>query len=176
MMRERYQTEIAPKLKDELGLSNVMEIPSIAKVTINMGVGDKDNPKVLEGAVKNLTKLTGQKPIITKAKKSISDFKLVQGDPIGCKVTLRGHQAYEFLNRLFNAVLPGIRDFRGLSSSAFDGRGNYTLGLKEQLSFPEINYNEVVKSQGMDITIGTSAKTDREGYALLKAMGFPFND
>ena len=176
MLRERYQTEIAPKLKEELGLSNVMEIPRVVKVIVNMGVGDKDNPKVLEGAVNNLTKLTGQKPIITKAKKSISDFKLVQGDPIGCKVTLRRDQAYEFLNRLFNAVLPGIRDFRGLSSSAFDGRGNYTLGLREQLSFPEINYNEVVKNQGMDITIVTTARTDREGYALLKAMGFPFND
>ena len=176
MLRERYETEIAPKLKDELGFSNVMEIPRVVKVTVNMGVGDKYNPKVLEGAVSNLTKLTGQKPIITKAKKSISDFKLVQGDPIGCKVTLRREQAYEFLNRLFNAVLPGIRDFRGLSSSAFDGRGNYTLGLREQLSFPEINYNEVVKTQGMDITIVTTARTDREGYALLKALGFPFND
>ena len=176
MLRERYETEIAPKLKDELGFSNVMEIPRVVKVIVNMGVGDKDNPKVLEGAVSNLTKLTGQKPIITKAKKSISDFKLVQGDPIGCKVTLRREQAYEFLNRLFNAVLPGIRDFRGLSSSAFDGRGNYTLGLREQLSFPEINYNEVVKTQGMDITIVTTARTDREGYALLKALGFPFND
>ena len=176
MLRQRYETEIAPKLMDELGFSNVMEIPRVVKVIVNMGVGDKDNPKVLEGAVSNLTMLTGQKPIITKAKKSISDFKLVQGDPIGCKVTLRRDQAYEFLNRLFNAVLPGIRDFRGLSSSAFDGRGNYTLGLREQLSFPEISYNEVVKTQGMDITIGTTARTDREGYALLKAMGFPFND
>ena len=176
MLRERYETEIAPKLKDELGFSNVMEIPRVVKVIVNMGVGDKDNPKVLEGAVSNLTKLTGQKPITTKAKKSISDFKLVQGDPIGCKVTLRREQAYEFLNRLFNAVLPGIRDFRGLSSSAFDGRGNYTLGLREQLSFPEISYNEVVKTQGMDITIVTTARTDREGYALLKALGFPFND
>ena len=176
MLRQRYETEIAPKLMDELGFSNVMEIPRVVKVIVNMGVGDKDNPKVLEGAVSNLTMLTGQKPIITKAKKSISDFKLVQGDPIGCKVTLRRDQAYEFLNRLFNAVLPGIRDFRGLSSSAFDGRGNYTLGLREQLSFPEISYNEVVKTQGMDITIVTTARTDREGYALLKAMGFPFND
>jgi len=176
MLRERYETEIAPKLVDELGLSNVMEIPRVVKVIVNMGVGDKDNPKVLEGAVGNLTKLTGQKPIITKAKKSISDFKLVQGDPIGCKVTLRRDRAYEFLNRLFNAVLPGIRDFRGLSSSAFDGRGNYTLGLREQLTFPEISYNEVVKTQGMDITIVTTARTDREGYTLLKALGFPFND
>jgi len=176
MFRERYETEIAPKLKDDLELSNTMEIPSITKVVVNMGVGEKDNPRVLEGAVKNLTKITGQKPIVTKAKKSISDFKLVQGDPIGCKVTLRRDRAYEFLNRLFNAVLPGIRDFRGLSSAAFDGRGNYTLGLREQLSFPEVSYNEVVSTQGMDITIVTSARTDREGYALLKAMGFPFND
>jgi large subunit ribosomal protein L5 len=176
MLRKQYETEMAPKLKEELGLSNVMEIPRIVKVTVNMGVGDKDNPKVLEGAVKNLTKIAGQKPIVTKARKSISDFKLVQGDPIGCKVTLRRERAYEFLNRLFNAVLPGIRDFRGLSSAAFDGRGNYTLGLREQLSFPEVNYNEIVKSQGMDITIVTTARTDREGYALLKAMGFPFND
>jgi len=176
MLRERYETEVAAKLKDDLELSNVMEIPRIVKVTINMGVGDKDNPKVLEGAVGNLAKLSGQKPIITKAKKSISDFKLVQGDPIGCKVTLRRDRAYEFLNRLFNAVLPGIRDFRGLSSGAFDGRGNYTLGLREQLAFPEIEYNEVVKTQGMDITIVTTARTDREGYALLKALGFPFKD
>jgi len=176
MLRERYETEIAPKLKDELELSNPMETPRVTKVVVNMGVGDKDNPKVLEGAVKNLTKITGQKPIVTKAKKSISDFKLVQGDPIGCKVTLRRDLAYEFLNRLFNAVLPGIRDFRGLSSAAFDGRGNYTLGLREQLSFPEVSYNEVVTTQGMDITIVTSARTDREGYALLKAMGFPFKD
>jgi len=176
MLRERYETEIAPKLKDELELSNPMETPRVTKVVVNMGVGDKDNPKVLEGAVKNLTKITGQKPIVTKAKKSISDFKLVQGDPIGCKVTLRRDLAYEFLNRLFNAVLPGIRDFRGLSSAAFDGRGNYTLGLREQLSFPEVSYNEVVSTQGMDITIVTSARTDREGYALLKAMGFPFKD
>jgi len=146
------------------------------KVVVNMGVGDKDNPKVLEGAVNNLTKIVGQRPVVTKAKKSISDFKLVQGDPIGCMVTLRRDRAYEFLNRLFNAVLPGIRDFRGLSAGAFDGRGNYTLGLTEQMSFPEISYNEVVKTQGMDITIVTSARTDREGYALLKELGFPFND
>lgn len=176
MLRKRYETEVAAKLKDELGLVNAMEIPRIVKVTVNMGVGDKDNPKVLEGAVKNLAKLCGQRPVVTKAKKSISDFKLVQGDPIGCKVTLRRDRAYEFLNRLFNAVLPGIRDFRGLSSGAFDGRGNYTLGLREQLAFPEINYSEIVKPQGMDITIVTTARTDREGYALLKALGFPFND
>jgi len=176
MLRERYQDEIAPKLREELGLSNAMETPRVLKVVVNMGVGDKDNPKVLEGAVSNLAKMTGQKPVVTKARKSISDFKLVQGDPIGCMVTLRRVRAYEFLNRLFNAVLPGIRDFRGLSSGAFDGRGNYTLGLRDQITFPEIEYNEIVKSQGMDITIVTSARTDREGYALLKGLGFPFKD
>jgi len=176
LLKERFEKEIAPKLKDELGLANVMEIPRVEKVVINMGVGDKDNPKVLEGAVKNLAKITGQRPVVTKAKKSISDFKLVAGDPIGCKVTLRGDRAYEFLNRLFNAVLPGIRDFRGLSASAFDGRGNYTIGLSEQLASPEISYNEVVKTQGMDITIVTTARDDREGYALLKGLGLPFND
>jgi len=176
MLRERYLEEIAPKLREELELANVMEIPRVLKVIVNMGVGDKDNPKVLEGAVANLAKMTGQKPVVTKAKKSISDFKLVQGDPIGCMVTLRRERAYEFLNRLFNLVLPGIRDFRGLSSGAFDGRGNYTLGLSEQITFPEIEYNEVVKTQGMDITIVTSARTDREGYALLKGLGLPFKD
>jgi len=176
LLRERFEAEIAPALQKDLGLSNAMEVPRVEKVVVNMGVGEKDNPKVLEGAVKNLAKMTGQKPIVTKAKRSISDFKLTAGDPIGCKVTLRGDRAYEFLNRLFNVVLPGIRDFRGLSSSAFDGRGNYTIGLHEQLTFPEIEYNEVVKNQGMDITIVTSARTDRDGYALLKSLGLPFND
>jgi len=176
MLRERYLEEVAPKLREELELANVMETPRVLKVIVNMGVGDKDNPKVLEGAVSNLGKMTGQKPVVTKARKSISDFKLVQGDPIGCMVTLRRERAYEFLNRLFNVVLPGIRDFRGLSSGSFDGRGNYTLGLSEQITFPEIEYNEIVKSQGMDITIVTSARTDREGYALLKGLGFPFKD
>ncbi len=176
MLRERYQQEIAPRLREELELENVMETPRVLKVIVNMGVGDKDNPKVLEGAVNNLAMMTGQRPVVTRAKKSISDFKLVQGDPIGCMVTLRRERAYEFLNRLFNAVLPGIRDFRGLSSGSFDGRGNYTLGLSEQITFPEIEYNDVVKTQGMDITIVTSARTDREGYALLKGLGLPFKD
>jgi large subunit ribosomal protein L5 len=176
MLRERYLKDVAPKLREELDLANVMETPRVLKVIVNMGVGDKDNPKVLEGAVNNLAKMTGQKPVVTKARKSISDFKLVQGDPIGCMVTLRRVRAYEFLNRLFNSVLPGIRDFRGLSSGSFDGRGNYTLGLSEQITFPEIEYNEVVKAQGMDITIVTSAKTDRGGYALLKGLGLPFKD
>jgi large subunit ribosomal protein L5 len=176
LLRERYKQEVAAKVKQELGLENEMEIPRIIKVVVNMGVGDKDNPRVLEGAVNNLTKITGQKPVVTRARKSISDFKLVAGDPIGCKVTLRQDRAYEFLNRLFNAVLPGIRDFRGLSSSAFDGRGNYTMGLSEQLTFPEVEYNDVVKTQGMDITIVTSARTDREGFVLLKELGLPFHD
>jgi len=163
-------------LLKELDLRNVMEAPAIEKIVINMGVSEKDNPKVLEGAVANLTKIAGQKPIVTKAKKSISDFHLTAGDPIGCKVTLRRERAYEFLNRLFNAVLPGIRDFRGVSASSFDGRGNYTFGLNEQLTFPEIEYNEIVTTQGMDITIVTTARTDQEGYALLKGLGLPFKD
>ncbi len=176
MLRERFETEIVPQLMKELNLSNVMEVPRLEKIAINMGVSDKDNPKVLEGAVKNLAKITGQKPVVTKAKKSISDFHLTEGDPIGCKVTLRRDRAYEFLNKLFNAVLPGIRDFRGLSASSFDGRGNYTLGLSEQLAFPEISYKEVTATQGMDITIVTTAQTDKEGYSLLKGLGLPFKD
>ncbi len=176
MLREKFKTEIAPQLMKELNFSNAMEVPCLEKIAINMGVSDKDNPKVLEGAVKNLAKITGQKPIVTKAKKSISDFHLTEGDPIGCKVTLRRDRAYEFLNKLFNAVLPGIRDFRGLSASSFDGRGNYTLGLSEQLAFPEISYKEVTATQGMDITIVTTARTDKEGYSLLKGLGLPFKD
>ncbi len=176
MLREKFETEIAPQLMKELNFSNVMEVPRLEKIAINMGVSDKDNPKVLEGAVKNLAKITGQKPVVTKAKKSISDFHLTEGDPIGCKVTLRRDRAYEFLNKLFNAVLPGIRDFRGLSASSFDGRGNYTLGLSEQLTFPEISYKEVTATQGMDITIVTTAQTDKEGYSLLKGLGLPFKD
>jgi large subunit ribosomal protein L5 len=176
MLRERFEKEVAPRLMKELGLANVMEIPRIVKVNINMGVSDKDNPKVLEGAVGNLAMLAGQQPIVTKAKKSISDFHLTQGDPIGCKVTLRRDRANEFINKLVNIVLPGIRDFRGLSASSFDGRGNYTLGLKEQLIFPEISYKDIVTMQGMDITIVTTARNDKEGYALLKELGFPFKD
>ena len=176
MLREKFETEIAPQLMKELNLSNMMEVPRLEKIAINMGVSEKDNPKVLEGAVKNLAKIAGQKPIVTKAKKSISDFHLTEGDPIGCKVTLRRDRAYEFLNKLFNAVLPGIRDFRGLSASSFDGRGNYTLGLSEQLAFPEISYKEVTATQGMDITIVTTAQTDKEGYSLLKGLGLPFKD
>jgi len=176
MLREQFEKEVAPRLKKELSLANVMEIPRVVKVAINMGVSDKDNPKVLEGAVGNLAMVAGQQPIVTKARKSISDFHLTEGDPIGCKVTLRRDKAYEFLYKLVNVVLPGIRDFRGLSASSFDGRGNYTLGLKEQLIFPEISYKDAVTIQGMDITIVTSARDDKEGYALLKGIGFPFKD
>jgi len=176
MLKDTFKKEIEPVLMKDLGLQNVMEVPRVAKVAINMGVKEKDNPKILEGAAKNLAKIAGQRPIVTKAHKSISDFKLTQGEPIGCKVTLRRDRAYEFLFKLFNVVLPGIRDFRGLSASAFDGRGNYTLGLTEQLTFSEVSYKEVVATQGMDITIVTTARDDREGYALLKALGLPFKD
>ncbi len=176
LLRERFAKEIVPRLIKELHLANVMQVPRVEKVVINMGVSDKDNPKVLEGAMKNMTTIAGQKPIVTKATRSISDFHLAAGDPIGCKVTLRRNQAHEFLNKLFNAVLPGIRDFRGLSASSFDGRGNYTLGISEQLVFPEISYNDTVTIQGMDITIVTTATTDQEGYALLKDLGLPFKD
>lgn len=176
LLKERFEQEIVPQLMKELHLKNVMEVPRVEKVVVNMGIKEKDNPKVLEGAVKNLTKLAGQRPIVTKAKKSISDFRLTAGEPIGCKVTLRRDRAYEFLNKLFNVVLPGIRDFRGLSSSSFDGRGNYTLGVSEQLIFPEISYSEITTVQGMDITIVTTARNDQEGYALLKALGLPFKD
>jgi len=176
MQRERFQTETAPALMKELELHSIMQVPRIEKIVVNMGIKDKDNPKILEGAVANLARMTGQKPIVTKARKSISDFKLTQGEPIGCKVTLRRNHAHEFLYKLVNVVLPGIRDFRGLSAGAFDGRGNYTLGLGEQLSFPEVSYDDVTSSQGMDITIVTSARTDQEGYALLKALGMPFKE
>jgi len=176
MQRERFQTETAPALMKDLELRSIMQVPRIEKIVVNMGIKDKDNPKILEGAVANLARMTGQKPIVTKARKSISDFKLTQGEPIGCKVTLRRNHAHEFLYKLVNVVLPGIRDFRGLSAGAFDGRGNYTLGLGEQLSFPEVSYDDVTSSQGMDITIVTSARTDQEGYALLKALGMPFKE
>jgi large subunit ribosomal protein L5 len=176
LLAEKFETEVAPRLMKELRLKNVMQVPRVEKVIINMGISDTDNPKVLEGAVKNLAKIAGQKPIVTKARHSISDFQLTAGEPIGCKVTLRRARAYEFLNKLFNAVLPGIRDFRGLSSSSFDGRGNYSLGLSEQLAFPEISYNEIAAIQGMDITIVTTARSDQEGYALLKGLGLPFKD
>ncbi|MCD5407802.1 50S ribosomal protein L5 [Candidatus Bipolaricaulota bacterium] len=174
LLYERYKKEIVPRLMKELGYKNVMQAPKVEKVVINMGVGKHDDPKVLEGAVANLAQLAGQRPVITRAKRSVSDFKIRKGDAIGCMVTLRGVRAYEFLNKLFNVVLPGIRDFKGLSPDSFDGRGNYSLGITEQLVFPEVSYDDVVQIQGMNITIVTTAETDREAQALLAASGCPF--
>lgn len=176
MLYQRFKEEIAPKLMRELGYDNPMQVPRVRKVVINMGISEVENPKVLEGCLNNLTKIAGQRPVVTRAKRSVSDFGIRQGDPIGCKVTLRGARAYAFLEKLFRVVLPGTRDFRGLSADSFDGRGNYTLGLDEQLTFPEISYDEVEKVQGMDITIVTDAGNDREAYYLLKALGMPFKD
>ncbi len=158
----------------ELGFSNVMQVPKVEKVVVNMGVGKHDDPKVLEGAVRNLAQIMGQRPVVTRAKRAISDFKIREGDAIGCRVTLRGLRAYEFLHKLFNVALPGIRDFKGVSSDSFDGRGNFSLGLSEQMVFPEVSYDDVVRTQGMDITIVTTARTDREARALLSALGCAF--
>ncbi len=173
---EHYRIELKPKLKDELGLANPMEVPSLVKVVVNMGVGKHDDPKILERAVTNLGQITGQRPVVTRAKQSISDFRIREGDAIGCMVTLRGSDGYEFLSKLFNVVLPGIRDFKGVSPDSFDGRGNYSMGLQEQMNFPEVSYDDVVRAQGMDITICTSAETDREAQALLRALGCPFRE
>lgn len=173
-LKEKYQNEVVPALEQKFGYKNIMEVPKVVKVTVNMGVSDAiQDPKVLEAAAGDMEQITGQKPIITRAKKSIAAFKLRAGVPIGCKVTLRGPKMYYFLDKLFNASLPRIRDFRGVSPNAFDGRGNYTLGLKEQLVFPEIVYDKVDKIRGMDITIVTSARTDEEGLELLRLMGLP---
>ncbi|NLS44800.1 MAG: 50S ribosomal protein L5 [Firmicutes bacterium] len=174
-LKEKYLNEVVPALHDKFGYSSVMEVPKIHKVVVNMGVGEAvGDLKTLDAAVGDLTAITGQKPIITRAKKSIASFKLRAGMPIGCKVTLRGERMYHFLDKLFNVALPRIRDFRGVSPDGFDGRGNYTLGLKEQLVFPEIIYDKIDKLRGMDIAIVTTAETDEEGYELLKAMGMPF--
>jgi large subunit ribosomal protein L5 len=174
-LKERYQSEVMPALKERFGYKNVMEIPRLDKVVVNMGVGDAiQNPKLLDAAVRDLTTITGQRPVITRAKKSIANFKLRAGMPIGCKVTLRGQRMYEFLEKLFNVVLPRVRDFRGVSPHAFDGRGNYSMGLREQLIFPEIDYDEVEKVRGMDIVIVTTAKTDEEAWEFLRLLGIPF--
>ncbi len=174
-LNEKYVANVVPALVKQFNYSSVMQAPKILKVIVNMGVGDAiANAKALEDAVAEMTQLTGQKPVITKAKKSIANFKLREGMSIGCKVTLRGEKMYEFLDKLFNIALPRVRDFRGVSASAFDGRGNYTLGVKEQLIFPEINFDKVTKVRGMDIVIVTSANTDEEGRALLKELGMPF--
>jgi large subunit ribosomal protein L5 len=172
---QKYNEEIKPALIKEFGYTTPMQCPKIEKVVINLGVGDAiANPKALEEAVAELQQISGQKPVITKAKKSIANFKLREGMQIGTKVTLRGERMYDFLDKLFNISLPRVRDFHGVSATAFDGRGNYTLGVKEQLIFPEINFDKVNKVRGMDVVIVTSAKTNKEAYALLKAMGMPF--
>ena len=174
-LEQKYVETVKPSLMKEFNYSSSMEAPKIVKVVINMGVGDAiDNPKNLDEAVAELTQIAGQKPVITKAKKSIANFKLREGMPIGCKVTLRGERMYEFLDKLFNISLPRVRDFHGVSAKAFDGRGNYTLGVKEQLIFPEINFDKVNKVRGMDVVIVTTAKTNNEAHALLKEMGMPF--
>ncbi len=174
-LNEKYVANVVPALVKQFNYSSVMQAPKVLKVIVNMGVGDAiANAKALEDAVAEMTQLTGQKPVITKAKKSIANFKLREGMSIGCKVTLRGEKMYEFLDKLINIALPRVRDFRGVSASAFDGRGNYTLGVKEQLIFPEINFDKVTKVRGMDIVIVTSANTDEEGRALLKELGMPF--
>jgi len=173
-LKVRYRDELVPALKETLGLGNVMEVPRVEKVVLNMGVGDalKDG-RMLDAAVEDLTTIAGQKPVVTKARKSIAGFKLREGNAIGVKVTLRGDRMWEFLDRLISLALPRIRDFRGLSPDAFDGHGNYTFGVTEQLIFPEIDYDKVLKVRGMDITIVTTARSDDEGRALLAAMGFP---
>ncbi len=174
-LQEVYKKEIVGKLKDELGLKNVMEIPKITKITVNMGVGEAvGDKKVLENAVADLEKITGQKAVVTKARKSIAGFKIREGWPIGCKVTLRNEKMYEFLDRLVSIAIPRIRDFRGISPKQFDGRGNFSMGVNEQIIFPEIEYDKIDKLRGLDICISTTARTDDEGRALLKAFNFPF--
>lgn len=174
-LQEKYNTDIRPSLVEKFDYSSVMEAPRIEKVVVNMGVGDAAvNIKVLDDAVAELQQLTGQKPLITKAKKSVAGFKLREGMPIGCKVTLRGERMYDFLDKLMNIALPRVRDFQGVSPKAFDGRGNYTLGVKEQLIFPEINYDNVNRVRGMDIVIVTTAQTDQEAKELLAQLGMPF--
>ena len=172
---KKYNEEIAPAMQAKFNYRSSMEIPHIEKIVINMGVGDAtQNSKLIDAAVEDLTAIAGQKPVVTKAKKSIAVFKVREGQEIGCKVTLRGARMYEFLNKLVSIALPRVRDFRGVSAKAFDGRGNYTLGIKEQLIFPEINYDKVVKVRGMDIVVVTTAKSDEEGRELLRLFGMPF--
>ena len=174
-LQELYREKIVPELKRSLGLENTMEVPRILKITVNMGVGEAvADKKVMDAAVADMTKITGQKPAITKAKKSVATFKVRDGQAIGCKVTLRGARMYEFLDRLVNIAIPRIRDFRGISARSFDGRGNYSLGVREQIIFPEIQYDQIDQIRGMDITISTTAGDDKRGRALLEAFNFPF--
>jgi large subunit ribosomal protein L5 len=173
-LKQMYREKIVPELKQSLGLSNTMQVPRILKITVNMGVGEAvADKKVMDAATADLAKITGQKPAVTKAKKSVATFKVRDGQAIGCKVTLRGARMYEFLDRLVNIAIPRIRDFRGISTRSFDGRGNYSLGVKEQIIFPEIQYDQIDQIRGMDITISTSAADDKHGRALLEAFHFP---
>ena len=175
-LQEKYQKEVMSALTEKFDYKNVMQVPKVEKVIINMGVGEAvGNPKALDSAVNDLTIISGQKPILTRAKKSLAAWKLRQGMPIGCKVTLRGVRMYQFLDKFMNVALPRVRDFRGVSANAFDGRGNYAVGLKEQLIFPEIDYDKIDKIRGMNIVIVTTAKTDEEARELLKLMGMPFS-
>ncbi len=174
-LQQIYREKIVPELKQSLGLKNTMQVPRILKITVNMGVGEAvADKKVMDAATADMAKITGQKPAVTKAKKSVATFKVRDGQAIGCKVTLRGARMYEFLDRLVNIAIPRIRDFRGISTRSFDGRGNYSLGVKEQIIFPEIQYDQIDQIRGMDITISTSARDDKHGRALLEAFNFPF--
>lgn len=176
-LREQYEKEVIPALMKKFEYKSVMQVPRLDKIVINIGLGDtKENPKSLENAMNDLTQITGQRPMITKAKKSIAAFKLREGANVGCKVTLRKDKMYDFANKLFNVALPRVRDFRGVSANSFDGRGNYSMGIKEQLIFPEIEYDKVDKLRGMDIIFVTTAKTDEESKELLKLLGMPFKN
>ena len=177
ILREQYEKEIIPAMMKKFNYKSVMEVPKLDKIVINIGLGDtKDNPKSLENAIKDLAQITGQQPVITKARKSIAAFKLREGVNVGCKVTLRSDKMYDFAYKLFNVALPRVRDFRGVSGNSFDGRGNYSMGIKEQLIFPEIEYDKVDKLRGMDIIFVTTAETDEESKELLKLLGMPFNN
>jgi len=176
-LSEKYQKEIVPQLMKEFGYKSIMQVPKITQIVLNMGLGEAvQNPKILDGAVDELTRIAGQKAVITRAKKSIATFKLREGMPIGCRVTLRKDRMNDFFAKLVNIALPRVRDFRGVSSKSFDGRGNYAMGVKEQIIFPEIDYDKIDKIKGLNIVIGTSAKTDEEGRFLLRAMGMPFRN
>jgi len=174
-LREKYLTEVMPALQKEFGYSNVMQVPSLHKVVINIGMGEAiQNAKAMDNAVRDLSDITGQRPVVTRAKRSVAAFKLREGMQIGCMVTLRGQRMYDFLDKLVNVALPRLRDFQGVSADSFDGRGNYTLGIREQLVFPEINYDRIDKVRGMEITVVTTARTDEEGRRLLRLLGMPF--
>src|SRR5579884_3059251 len=174
-LKEHYQKNVIPALVKEFGYKNPMAVPKIEKISVNIGLGEAtQNPKLMDGAVHELAQITGQKPVVTKAKKSIAAFKLREGMSIGCRVTLRGDRMYEFFDRLVNTALPRVRDFRGVSTKSFDGRGNYTLGIRDQLIFPEIDYDKIDKVRGLEVTIVTSARTDQEARRLLELMGMPF--